>query len=366
MDELANKLQAEEELRRQKVSKPKISKEYPSLDFLLEDLRGIVSRNGWHNKALTVLKSKVSFDLTGEYINEILSVFDEVPETGLLRFLIVREKELGRTRNLLLDQLAATIIDEARRAVGYPTETGVTGEESVNSARILWWAKNPAGPLRDSERGFLEATNARLALISLLPDRDQSFFVPAVLRIFERCISQPKRKKARSSTQPDSTTGFARLAADQLTTLKPKSTLKTIVEASASFHEANENLVLELDRAKRRWRDASDELSELEIQVTQLQQSCESRETQIAELRAEIESAKSRIANQAESYEALDDYWKRQMRLQQNEMAFKIRSRLEHELNEIRLCLDRESPNTSMAMDRVAKIYKLLASLESV
>src|SRR5882724_4344797 len=243
MDELANKLEPQEEPRRQKVSKPKPGKEYPSLDSLLEDLRGITSRNGWHNKALALLKSKVSFDLTGEYISEILSVFGEVPETELLRFLIVRETELGRTRNVLLDQLASTIVDKARRAVGYPVETGVTGEESVNSAIILWWAKNPAGPLRDSERGFLEATNARLAFISLLPERDQSFFVPAVLRIFERCISQPKRKKSPSRPQPDSTTGFARLAADQLVTLKPKPTLKTIIEATTAFRDANENLV---------------------------------------------------------------------------------------------------------------------------
>lgn len=369
MDELTNKLQAKDGSKKQNTSNPKTSREYASLDLLLEELRSEnanTQRSATYKSVLALIKSKVSFDVTGESIRAILEALKEFPEANLLYFLTVREREFGRTRNVLLDRLASKIVEESRSATAYPSEIHGPSQEPGNLTRILWWAKNTQGLLRDSESGGLEVTTARVALISLLPDKDQSFFIPAVLRIFERCIKQTRRKKPRSTPTPDSTTAFARLAADQLSTLKPKPSLKTLIEAAAVFHEANESLAAQLDRANRRWGDASNEITELGAEVTKLRQTCESRADEIKELQGKIKDAQSHIADQAERYEALEEYWKGQVSLQQNEMAFKIRTRLEHELNEIRLCLDRESPNKAMALDRVAKIYKLLAFRESV
>ncbi len=189
----------------------------------------------------------------------------------------------------------------------------------------------------------------------------------AVLTVLQRSVSLPGVEKERAKVQHDPVTAFSQVTTAPLACQKLKtSDIKALSNVAAPLYEEIKNFSLQLDCTTEDLRDARNDVTRLEQRALQSEQLCIQRENEIATLRSELEKAHACNSAEQKRSRALEEYWKETSDKQRNEIVFKVRSRLEHEVNEIRLCLDRSSPNVAMAMDRVKKIEEFLASVESI
>lgn len=59
----------------------------------------------------------------------------------------------------------------------------------------------------------------------------------------------------------------------------------------------------------------------------------------------------------------LEIFYRRELEQKLTAQKYKFTTKLAHNLNEARLCLDRENPNVEMALDRIRQIEKIMREL---
>ncbi len=108
---------------------------YQAFETFREDLKAAAAKAkvGKLNNVLAQLRRKVEFEVTSDHIHETLSIINDCQEKNLLRFLIVRDAELGSGTSPLLIKVAANLVGEARNAIGYPVTVGM---EAIQEDRL--------------------------------------------------------------------------------------------------------------------------------------------------------------------------------------------------------------------------------------
>lgn len=353
-----------------KVKEKKNKNTYRSFDeFRQEFLAALeeVGRRKSFKKALAQLRRNVKYDVTNDHINETLEVINQNSDKNLFRLAIVCEAELGRSGSTLLHKLAADIIGKARKDLGYPFHIGTEAVKEGGSTRIIGWTDEINRPLPGEERGVLEAEVVRTALICLLPDKNKPFFVPAILRILRQSIKPPRVKKQRAVSLEEPNHILARTATQHIIQRRPKTAaIKAFVETTTSLIKDIEKYSAQLDRMADDLRGARADLADSDSRFLELKEVCREKEEHISQIFGDLKESNARISEEQERYHALEKHWKELSLKQRNEAVFKVKSYLDHEVNEIQLCLDRDQPNIEMAMERVNKITLFLASLKSI
>jgi hypothetical protein len=111
---------------------------------------------------------------------------------------------------------------------------------------------------------------------------------------------------------------------------------------------------------ERQIRANEESIDGLRRNVSSLEAEVARSRTDSEEKAARIEELQQSLAEAAERYELLDRHWRGVSEQQLAKQSGSFRGKISHEVEEAILSLDREDPNTDMALDRVRRIREIL------
>jgi len=345
----------------------KIKKIYYSFETLREDIQLAIAnvKPGKINKAiLSKLRYKIEFAVTPEHIQEMFRIINAAPYISSLHFSIVADAKSGRRTNPIIEKAASSLISDAREKMGYPVATDAHATNEMLSDKVIQWVETIMAPQSWSGRGTEDIVIARTALICLLSDKDKPFFIPAILKILSHCIKRPKKSKAGIAPPANPEVIIGGMMVAQFATNKPKALgIKNIIGATEALLGMRRQMGEQVSNIIKERDNTSDENMQLKSEVSDLKKLCNRQEKEISDLQIGLEKANSQASEEHRRYNALEAYWKETSEKERNAALSKIKASLEHEINEILLCLNRKSPNVSMAMDRINNIISLLEKI---
>jgi hypothetical protein len=111
---------------------------------------------------------------------------------------------------------------------------------------------------------------------------------------------------------------------------------------------------------ERQIRADEESIDGLRRKVLSLEADVARSRTDAEEKAARIEELQQSLAEAGERYELLDRHWRGVSEQQLAKQSGSFRGKVSHEVEEAILSLDREDPNTDMALDRVRRIKEIL------
>lgn len=313
---------------------------------------------------LVLLRQGLAFALSGEQIRELLAMIHQLPGADSLEFAILLESRLKPAPNNALARLGPEIVANYIRETGFST---FIQKETKSTQTIHDWLQQLAQDTDQETRGgpVLSAARLRSAFGCLLLLIERPEFTEMVLRLLKfysrKGVSSDGRK---ASSKPSYL--FAKTIGALLIPGKPKSSqIKTLLSATdwlqqdlERLAEASRDQADRVDSLETRLAAANDELVRSKETVAELKRETENLTDQVKQLRAQLEAEGARAAS-------TEEHWKQVVRQELAGFSFRVRKQLEHEVNEIRLCLERANPNVEMALHRVKRILSIIPTTES-
>ena len=345
-------------------------KKYHSFEAFHEALQVAITAAKPRHKLTSIreqLRRGIEFPISTDHVEETCRIIKEYPDSDLLYFSIVCDAEFGRASSPLLKRVASNIVRETRIKTEYPVAIGVEASNDQTTPVIHHWLEKLKQPPTTSDHAELDASTARSALICLLPDIERPFFPEVALEILRSCIRRTLPKKSRQSTQNDPLIVFAKTIASYLEVRSPQETvIRSLMVVTNSLRTTNEKLSIEVERSARALRSAGYDMDQLKSNIAHLKQSCLQKDNEIRSLQDQLNGVHKHLLQEKERYHAAEEYWQDASIRRRNETVYKIKSYLDHEIQEMQHCLDRESPNIRMAIDRINNIDRFLTSLENI
>jgi chromosome segregation ATPase len=121
-----------------------------------------------------------------------------------------------------------------------------------------------------------------------------------------------------------------------------------------------------IDSAKRSREDlkgARESIREMGGRLAALEEELEEANTGIEDLRKTLREKEAELLSETDRCHATEVHWIEVARSDIAQLKSRIRERLSHEVSEAELCLDRDNPNASMALDRIRRIRIFLDNL---
>ena len=106
--------------------------------------------------------------------------------------------------------------------------------------------------------------------------------------------------------------------------------------------------------------EAREEISNLKLAEATVRRECAEAQTTIEAQNAEIRKLKQSLADAEERYRLLDEHWQRSSATSVARKVGSLSEEVGHEVQEAILSLDRETPNLTMALNRLRRLQSII------
>ena len=136
--------------------------------------------------------------------------------------------------------------------------------------------------------------------------------------------------------------------------------IKTFIRYKTnSLMQAKEEIINLSEQLEMEQRKSHDFLSQLTETKEELDKTIVERD----KFRNLLREKEEIIDKEQEKYQALENYWQKESRTTLSKAVMSIKKELSHEIQELKLSLDRENPNTRMALSRVKNMEDYMAKI---
>jgi hypothetical protein len=105
-------------------------------------------------------------------------------------------------------------------------------------------------------------------------------------------------------------------------------------------------------------------MDQLKASLTEMAMDRDHRVRMIDEMTRTIEQLRAEIAGERSKVLETEKHWRVILNQQLAGLAADLKSKLRHETQEIELCLNRSTPNTEMALQRIRRIEQILQEVK--
>jgi hypothetical protein len=301
---------------------------------------------------LSLLKQTTGFVPSDEQVSAILDQLRALPQSDMIYFSVFTSARVAGNPSRFIGAVADRIGRDYASLVKFKPDAQPKTWPDVRD----WINALPLGSKKPDERAGSVAL-VRAAFATLLQFQTREFFNPALLLLVERFVASKRRP--RSSPVPLGATVTQLLGKPAPNAAR----LKLLLQCGNAFQDElsdafevrrqgalrAEALERQLSGCQDQLADAAATLNEHANQTTLLKSKLEQTETQLT-------SERQKVAN-------TEKHWEVQLDQKLAGLSSKISVQLSHEIQEIELCLNRNSPNTEMALQRLRRIGQILSSL---
>jgi hypothetical protein len=240
------------------------------------------------------------------------------------------------------------------REIGYPMIPA--GEGDGGRTPISEWIKMALRSLPTDPEGWL-----RRAFVCILGEGDPENIREYLYILLDEYHLQVLRKgRTKESVDRD----FITLVASSLgKTGQMKTSVKQFAMTARPARSMVREAVIIAERCRAEVLEARQDLREQEEGCDQLKIDLEKANAQIGDLKRENQEKEAKLRSETDRCKAVEIHWRETLRSETARLSSRVRERLSHEVNETELCLGRENPNVSMALDRIRRIREYLENL---
>lgn len=342
----------------------------PDFSAFIAEIEAIVSgksAKGSVARILKLLKIGYSDKLLPHHLDQLLNLIQPWPECSRLAIALYVETMTKRPSELM-KAIRNRLLTFAHSTVGYPFPPDGPSDSQVSDReeKLLTWLDdqfkdaNPKEGLDSLARPLSVIDRARWLLLTLVQEADASVRYGAIYKLFDHLIGGPKTGDPHLQEA-----GFVAEFGGLLSAEKPNlQRVRAALRASSAARTTEERYRTELCRtlatlgaSRERSAELSRLNSELEGEVQELRRrlldleaTCRRKEDDLKELHQE------RLLDQ--------EHWQAQCELRLSKLTGSVRSRLGHEVSEVKISLSQDPPSVRMALDRLARIEKALERLK--
>ncbi len=343
--------------------KPK-EKEKQGFNVFKEKLISIIEKDKTKNDLNSIYKHlKNGFDMKNEKSESIDLFIDEIVD--ILRnskcypFIAVRaavEVSLGKT-DFLMRKIFKSLKDVIAKEVAFPDKEAhlITNiyDQQRGEALKRWINRHKLD-------GNLPLEWARKATVCMLNEGMSEGDINIAYEIIDFCLKDYKKDNFDYKDRKELIKQIAIVWGDYKF---PEQKAKQIHSVVKFYSKLYKQTVTELEKT-------NEKLDSMETALSEKSALVKNNKIELMQLRDDVLRLKKENAN---IYEALEEeknrvrltnqYWEKECINMVEKAKIALRTFLKHEINELKLCLDREVPNKEMALKRVLNIEEYLIKM---
>jgi hypothetical protein len=343
-----------------KEKKPKrVKPNFP--DFLAELKRAATSEPRKQRRVflLRVIKAGYKGKPTPSDFDAVVSVLKECSENSFLALSILVAAQSKKPPELIRS-LRTRLTSHARMAVGYPARSDTESQDQRRDILLNWLAARAAKD-KQGEQGSSFFDWARWALISLI-DEPLLVRTDPIYALLERLAGKLWHPGAVEASDRFVQQVAKLIGAEKINSHRIASGLTLAIGARA----CGERLRDELVTAESSLRAEQSRAFDLSTAVKGLDEQLQAANARIAGLEELLRQKSDEVEKEKQERGLDEEHWRTQTEQRLIKMANGISARLSHEIREAKLCLEGDSPNLQMALDRLAQMEEALARLREI
>ena len=324
----------------------------PNAEEFVAAWRGTISSNKDPlTKIRPMIKTGFAGEINGEIVSQIVSTLlearrDHVCLAERLALSLAVQERFGKLKPLS-QRVLATLRSHFGKAIGYDAKefVGYRGPRAIEE-----WVSEHAPRVTPLERDAW----LRRFVTCLLKDSDSKTILTALIAATRNYTP----RKGKTANQE------AMLVRGVVAALIPPvvaaNRLQLIMAGANSLEGQFQEMLSREASIERQLQTKQSSIDDLEDKITVLEgrlaeahNDATQKATKIAELEKSIQDASDR-------YALLDQHWRGVSDQQLAKQSGSFREKVQHELQEALLALDREQPNIEMALQRVRRIREIL------
>jgi len=311
---------------------------------------------------LSLLRQQITFVFNGEQANQLLTAMRQLPAASALEFAVLLDYRLNPKASSTIGRLGADIIAQYVRETSFSRVFEQIGKDLNDLAAVHQWIQHSFETKDQEGSGVPRVTDRKVrsafGCLLLLIEREE--FPDMVLQLLE-LYSRRAARSARKKPIQKPSFSFAKIVGDLLAAPKPSlSQIKRLLNTTDSFR-------MELERQRKASREQTEAMESLETKLSatndDLARSREllvNMEGKTKDLAKEVRQLESRLREESARAIGIEQHWKQVVKQELAGFSFRLREQIEHEVNEIRLCIERENPNVEMAVHRLNRILSII------
>jgi hypothetical protein len=298
-----------------------------------------------------LLTRQAGFVPSEDQVKRVYQQITELPNSDALEFSFFVRARAKRPASRIVTGLADLLWIKYRNIAGFPDIEHPTWVD------IQEWIPTRVSRAISDKHDLMPVGRAIFA--SLLRYRDRDFYTGALL-LFADQLAGATRKQSEPRQNEIET-----LLAELL--VKPKLNRKQAAAIRLSGRAMQDEMQAAIDQR----RQAVVRTEFLEREIENQKSVLQSKDQQLRDHAAAVESLKEGLAAANKELSATqgrvtgtEEHWAVVLKQKLSGLVAKLKSDIQHETQEIVLCLDRSSPNIAMALERARQIDKILEQAE--
>jgi hypothetical protein len=343
-------------IMKRKSSKKRIGKEKPPFEQFVDSIREALSGTGGKELTKAVKLLKAGFVERQPDHGRVEEIFNMVRTWKLVDCLSVRLSthcRFGKI-NPPAKSLWWRLRTDFVREIGYPMIPA--GEPSSLRTPIPEWIRVSLRSAPADPEGWM-----RRAFVCILGESEFENIRDYLYTLLEEYHLQIIRQgRATESAERDFLTLMSLLLG------KPGSMKKAVrlyAVAARPSRNAVRDAVNIADRYRSEIAEAREELRDGGEERVRLARQLKEAIERIDELERVNRERESELRAETDRCNSIEIHWRETLRSEMARLSSRVRERLSHEANETELCLDRQTPNVAMAIDRIRRIREFLINL---
>lgn len=332
----------------------------PDFPTFLADLKRAVaceSRKQRHAFVLRVIKVGYKGSTTPSELDLVFNVLKSGSDSSSLALSILiaaRSKKPAELIRFLRTRFASY----ARTTIGYPPRSDTESQDERRDNLLKWLAAGTAKS-GQAKHGNSFSDWERWVLVSLIDEpllvRTDSIY--ALLDYLAGKLSHLGSVEARDRFAEEV---MKLIGAEKINSRRIASGLTLAIGARACSDRLRDELMTAESSLHAEQSRNSDLSNVVKRQVEELR----AADASIAELKDLLRQKSDEVEKEKQERTLDGEHWQTQSQQRLSKMANGISRRLSHEIREAKLCLDGDSPNLQMALDRLAQMEEALAKLK--
>ena len=282
--------------------------------------------------------------------DQVQRVYEQLlllPHSGSFQFAMFLTARTGRSPSRMLTGLGDELWTQYLKIADFPDTEHPTWID------VRDWILARVSRARSAKHELIAVGRSMFAMLMRVRDRD--FYTNALVLLTHELAGGNRKKMEAERNEIEG------VVSELLLKRTPnRKDLELLSRCGKAMHS-------EMQVVQEQRRQAVGHAEALHIEITNLKTELESKDEQLKEcaaliesLRGDLKSATEKLSLAQEQIVATDQHWNVVLRQKLSGLLAKLRSDIQHETQEITLCLDRSSPNTTMALDRVRQIDKII------
>ena len=300
----------------------------------------------------TLLGRQAGFVPHPDQVRQVYQTVVQLPNSDSLEFSILVMARTRRLPSRIITGLADEIWGKYRAVAEFPDTEHPTWID------VRDWICGRIS--RAMSAGQELALVGRAMFAALLSVRERDFYTNAVLLLADELAGASGKKSELDRNEIEA------IVSELLTKRIPSRKELCLVGRTGKAMRS------EMQASIEQRRQALGRAEALQSEITNLKTESASKDQQIRDhaaaieaIRAELASVTEKLALAQEQITATEEHWNLVLKQKLSGLVAKLRSDIQHETREIAMCLDRNSPNVTMALERARQIDKILEEVNS-